>query len=90
VNLAISAKLLWMVSRPGAMTATEHFFQASLESFESVRAQSSLHFVNVESLMSVTVHRNGSETKSVGKRVRRSKYSRWYYTSRRDGEEWRH
>jgi len=39
VNLLISAKLLWMVSRPGAMTATEHFLQASLERFEPVRAQ---------------------------------------------------
>jgi hypothetical protein len=90
VNLAISANLLWMVSRPGAMTATEHFLQASLERFEPVRAQSSLHFVNIEPLMVVTVHRNGSETKSVRKRVRRSKYSRWDYASGRDREEWRH
>jgi hypothetical protein len=90
VNLAISTKLLWIVSRPVAMAATEHFLQPSLERLEQVRAQFFLHFVNVEALMLVTVHRNWPETESVRKRVHGSKNSRWNYTAHRDREQWRH
>jgi hypothetical protein len=69
VNFGISAELLWVVGRPVAMTAAEHLVQPGVKGLEPVRAQFFLHFVNVEALVLVTVHSNGSETESVGKRV---------------------
>src|SRR5450432_4715138 len=73
VNLAVSAILIWMVSRPFAMAATEHFLQAGLKRLKPVRPQFFLHFINVETLMVVTVHRNGSDSEAVRKRVYGSK-----------------
>jgi hypothetical protein len=86
-NLAISAEQLWMVSRPVAMTATEHFLQPSLERLEPFRAQFFLHFVNVEALALVTVHRNGPVTETVRKRIHGSKDSGRYYAARWDSEQ---